>query len=176
MWVEQLDDESSFGIGLTHGNRIKGIEPGSAAERAALRTWDLITHCDGVPVAPGDLVEAVAGGTEVTLTIKRPSPSKLQQVCESEMQQASPEWLRAIVAAVEGDCAMLVEALHALHARGDDVRSRRVAVGEAAAVVDSEGEPLSRRAPNLCRGRGQRPIPIARSGGRTRVQQKRGRD
>ena len=67
-WLEKLEGEISFGIGLTNTNRIKGIDVASAAERAGLQMWDLITMVDEIAVGPGELVEAVAGRDAVQLT------------------------------------------------------------------------------------------------------------
>ena len=52
---------------------------------------------------------------------------------------ASPEWYAAIAATVSGEMDELLAALSALSTKGEDVRSRRVAVSESSALREAEG-------------------------------------
>lgn len=136
--IERRDCETSFGIGLSETNRVKDVDEGSAAARAGLIVWDLITEVDRTPARPGGLVEAVAGRLSVEFTIERPSLTEIEFLLQNE-SQLSPEWQAAIIASVDGDCEMLLESLQAMRAYGELTHDRRVSVNESMALANSSG-------------------------------------
>jgi Do/DeqQ family serine protease len=77
----------------TNGAVIAKVEPGSAADRAGLRTGDLVVAANGVPVHSGTQLRNAIGltriGDEVNLTLVRGSSERSVRVKVELAQQAS---------------------------------------------------------------------------------------
>jgi serine protease Do len=84
--------EQTFGLKNVQGVVISQVEPGSAADKAGLKTGDVITQLNGKPVEdPNSFRNAIAGtapGTQVTLTYLRDGH---QQQATATLQELKPQ-------------------------------------------------------------------------------------
>ena len=84
--IEAVSQELGTALGLpgTQGAILNSISPDSAAERAGLEVWDIITAVDGRPVTRyADLppmIGVLSPGTATTLTILRSGDERLVEV------------------------------------------------------------------------------------------------
>jgi len=92
--AQQLTPDLAQSLGLqnVHGVVISQVEPGSAADKAGLKTGDVITQLNGKPVEdPNSFRNAIAGtapGAQVTLTYLRDGR---QQQTTATLQELKPE-------------------------------------------------------------------------------------
>jgi Do/DeqQ family serine protease len=93
--IQDLTPDLAQAMNTTHTNGavIAKVEPGSAADRAGLRTGDLVVAANGVPVHSGTQLRNAIGltriGDEVSLTIIRGSSERSVGVKVELAQQAS---------------------------------------------------------------------------------------
>jgi serine protease Do len=82
--VRKVDTDLAESLGLkdAHGVIVNAVTPGSAADKAGLKRYDVITAIDGTPVTDANSfrnkVAGTAPGTQVTLTVIR--DGKEQQI------------------------------------------------------------------------------------------------
>ena len=84
------DLAQSLGMKEARGVVVSDVQPNSAAERAGIKTYDVITQLNGAPVNDSNMLRnQVAGnapGTEVTLTVNRDNREQSIRVTLGELQ------------------------------------------------------------------------------------------
>lgn len=123
--VSRID--GSFGLTLNQFNRVTEIKKDSAGYFAGLRTFDLITHVDGLRLE-GKMSEAVRGRNTVELGVERPPPGAWGAIAAKEN---NPDTTSPLVLRTPGLVLGKVPA-SPLGSRSEDASSVAKAIGDLA--------------------------------------------
>lgn len=94
--IEQVskDVAESIGLGKSVGAMVRGVEPGSPAEKAGIEAGDIITRFEGKAIEKSsDLPRLVGGtkpGTKSTITVFRRGASKDLSITIAEVEADKP--------------------------------------------------------------------------------------
>ena len=126
--------DAPFGMTVSQHQRITEVGAGSLAEQCGVRIFDKVVAIDKVPLTDR-LAAALQGKQTAKLSIERPDRSCLARIAALEIPEGSEEWISTVIACANGEYDMLGVGINCLQWRGEDIKTRRVAANESAAIA-----------------------------------------